>query len=281
MDTTTSSSTTSSSTTEEPAPVPPLTIDPADDDGTGSDTPAAGEAPSPTTPRPGWLGQRTLPTDSSGVVPPQSTPAELADRRFATVDVLPPPTSERFESTIGPLEGDALARSTWSDECPVAVDQLRYITMSFWGFDDRPHQGELIAHERVASDLVEVFAALYEARFPIEEMRVTSQAELDLDPTGDGNNTSAFVCRAVTGGSRFSEHAYGLAVDINPFQNPYQRGSVVLPELAASYLDRDDVRPGMILDGDVVVKAFDAIGWGWGGAWSSLLDYQHFALFDR
>lgn len=236
-------------------------------------------APLPT--RPPWLGQRTLPTDSDGDAPPQTTPPELADRRFATVDLLAPPTDGQFQATVGPLEGDPLRRSTWSEGCPVEVVDLRYLTLGFWGFDGLPHTGEMIVNVGVTDDVVAVFQTLFEARYPIEEMRITTQAEVDAPPIGDGNNTSAFVCRAAVGSSRFSEHAYGLAVDINPFINPYVKGDVVLPELATVYADRENVRPGMIVEDDEVVAAFDAVGWGWGGRWRSLKDYQHFALNDR
>jgi len=248
---------------------------------TTTPTSGAGSTTPPLPTRPPWLGQRTLPTDDDGNAPPQTTPAELADRRFATVDLLAPPADGLFRATVDPLEGDPLRRSTWSESCPVAVDDLRYLTLGFWGFDGLAHTGEMIVNAEVAEDIVGVFQALFEARFPIEEMRITTQAEVDAPPIGDGNNTGAFVCRAAVGSSRFSEHAYGLAVDINPFHNPYVKGDVVLPELAAVYTDRENVRPGMIIEGDAVVAAFDAAGWGWGGRWSSLKDYQHFSLRDR
>ncbi|MGI8408199.1 MAG: M15 family metallopeptidase [Actinomycetota bacterium] len=110
-------------------------------------------------------------------------------------------------------------------------------------------------------------------------MRVTARRELDAAPTGDGNNTSAFVCRSARlSSSEWSEHAYGLAVDINPFHNPYVRGDVTLPELAIVYRNRGWERPGMIEDGDVVTKAFADIGWGWGGEWQSVKDWMHFSL---
>ena len=99
----------------------------------------------------------------------------------------------------------------------------------------------------------------------------------DAPPTGDGNGTGAFVCRASTGASYFSQHAYGLAIDVNTFQNPYAKGEVVLPELASSYLDRDDVRPGMVTADGPVVEAFASIGWEWGGDWRRSRDYQHFS----
>lgn len=233
------------------------------------------------TPAPDWIGQRTLPTTPVGRVVPQTTPEELRDRRFVTVDLLEPPDAARFESTVGPLDPETLARSTWEPGCPVEPEELSYLTMTFWGFDGEVHTGEMIVNAGVAADIVGVFEQLFEARFPIEEMRLVTQADLDAPPTGDGNNTAAFVCRAVTGGTSFSEHAFGLAIDINPFHNPYQRNDLVLPELATHYLDRGLGQPGMILDGDVVVNAFAAIGWPWGGDWTSLKDYQHFSRSGR
>jgi len=239
---------------------------------------------------PDWLGTRVLNTNPDGVVGPQQTPPELSDRRFTTVDTIPPPTATEFAALVEPLSGAALDRSTWHEGCPVSVDELRYLQMTFWGFDNNPHTGEMIVHASVADDIVGVFRHLFEARFPIEEMRIVTTADLDAPPTGDGNNTASFVCRAITGGSRFSEHAFGLAIDINPFHNPYEKGEVVLPELSTDYLDRGRTLPGMIdeniaSDGGAgpnpVVEAFDAIGWGWGGRWNSLKDYQHFSQNNR
>jgi hypothetical protein len=85
----------------------------------------------------------------------------------------------------------------------------------------------------------------------------------------------------VRGATVFSQHAYGLAVDVNPFQNPYLKGDLVLPELASAYRDRSRHRPGMILPGGPVVRAFAAVGWGWGGSWHSLKDLQHFSANGR
>ena len=76
-------------------------------------------------------------------------------------------------------------------------------------------------------------------------------------------------------------HAYGLAIDVNTFHNPYVKGDLVLPELATAYLDRSNVRPGMILPGDAVVEAFAAMGWEWGGEWNTLKDYMHFSENGR
>lgn len=229
---------------------------------------------------PPWqVGASPLPLrpDGFGYVLP--TPPELINRRLPTVDLLPPPAGGVFAFEIHLITPQTRKRmgKSWGPDCPVGLAELRYVTVSFWGFDARPHTGELIVNRRAASDIVMVFRTLYAARFPIEEMRLITTADVDAAPTGDTSNTSMFFCRAAVGQTRWSEHAYGLAIDINPFHNPYVRDDLVLPELASAYLDRADVRPGMILPGDVVVRAFADIGWPWGGNWRSSKDYQHFS----
>lgn len=219
--------------------------------------------------------------DDEGEPVPRPTPTELADRRLVTPDHLPPPTDDAYHSSVGEVPPDVAARSTWREECPVDLADLAYVTVTFLGFDGLPHAGELLVAEEVGDDIAGAFRQLYEAGFPIEEMRITTPEDLDAEPTGDGNVTSSFVCRPVTGGSGWSEHAYGLAIDINPFHNPYIRGETILPELAEAYADRDRELPGTIHEGDAVTRAFDSIGWGWGGRWSSLKDYQHFSLRGR
>jgi D-alanyl-D-alanine carboxypeptidase len=229
---------------------------------------------------PGWrVGARPLPLRPDGFGKVLPTPAPLRDRRLPTTDRLPPPPGGRFRSTvarIGPGVRDRMG-SAWRAGCPVGLGDLRYVTVSFRGFDGRAHTGELVVHERVAAPVVRVFERLYRARFPIEEMRLVTGADLEAHPTGDGNNTAAFVCRAARKQTRWSAHAYGLAIDLNPFQNPYRRGDLVLPELAGAYLDRSRSRPGMIRPGDAVTAAFAAIGWTWGGTWRSPRDLMHFS----
>ena len=229
---------------------------------------------------PDWLGQRPLPLRPDGFGEIQPTPFELIDRRFVPTTYLRRggPT---FESTSGPVPPDVLTRSTWQEGCPVGADELAYLTVSYIGFDGNPYIGEVIVNASVADAMVEIFRVMFEAGFPLEEVRVIEPAELEAVPTGDGNVTTAFVCRPVTGGSSWSQHAYGLAIDINPFHNPYVKGELVLPELATVYADRTLGLPGMVSEGDPVVSAFDAIGWGWGGRWTTLTDPQHFSANGR
>ncbi len=234
--------------------------------------------------RPSWLGTRVLERAPGGFGVVQPTPLLLRNRRFATVDILPPPDDKRFAATVDEVPGSVVARSTWRPRCPVGLGELSYVKMTFWGFDHRPHTGEMITNASVAEQLVGVFRALYQARFPIEEMRVVSRREQRrwrTHPTGDTNVTSSFECRQATGGSSWSMHAFGLAVDINPFHNPYLNGELVGPELAGAYTDRTWKRPGMILEGDAVTRAFDSIGWEWGGRWRSLKDWMHFSQNGR
>lgn len=272
----------------EPAAIPQASPSPPDDTDSPTPEPTAGADP-PTTsadslgeasPRPDWLSERPLPERDDGFGEIRDTPAELVDRRLPPPpepDLPAPPADGSFAATIEPVPDRVAARSTWRPECPVELDELRYLTVTFRGFDDRAHTGELIVHHRVAEDVVGVFERLFRARFPVEELRVVREEELDAPPTGDGNTSTAFVCREVTTGESWSQHAYGLAVDLNPFHNPYVRDDVVVPELASAYLDRGTHRPGMIQRGDAVTEAFAAIGWRWGGDWQSLQDWMHFS----
>ncbi len=126
--------------------------------------------------------------DGHGVAQP--TPPDLVDRRYPTRDLLPPPADGRFAATVEPVPDAVLARSTWRPDCPVQAADLRYVTVSFRGFDGAAHTGELLLHARVADDVVGVFEELFAAGFPLEQMRVTSPAELDAAPAGDDNTTT-------------------------------------------------------------------------------------------
>jgi hypothetical protein len=247
---------------------------------TAKPAPTATKAPSPVpgTVPPPWLGSRALPTTGSGFGEIRTTPRALRYRRFTLPDTVRALPGEGFAARVRtPAPRAVIARSSWRPRCPVDAAELAWLRLAFWGFDDRRHAGELLVHEEVARDLVSVFGRLYAERFPLEELSIVTRRELDAPPTGDGNATTAFACRPTTGGSTYSQHAYGLAVDVNSFQNPYVSGDLVLPELASAYLDRARNRPGMIEANGPVVRAFASIGWEWGGSWHSLKDYQHFS----
>jgi hypothetical protein len=242
--------------------------------------------PEPGTVRPDWLGTRILPERPDGLGEIQPTPPEMVNRRFPTVNLLDPPESEEFVGTVGPIPPDVLHRSTWREECPVGIDELSYLVVTFFGFDGELHTGEVITNARYGEQMVEVFRTIYEQRFPLEQVRVITYPELDAPPTGDWNDTTSFVCRPVVArDSGWSMHAYGLAIDLNPFHNPYLRDEVVVPELASAYTERSDIRPGMIHPDDpasvAIIDAFAAMGWEWGGNWQTLKDWMHFSENGR
>ena len=251
--------------------------------GTPSSTPADTPSVSPPSPAlgtvpPAWLGTRVLPRTAQGFGEQEPTPPELRQRRFTLPDTVAELPGAGFASRIvDPAPAEVIARSTWAPGCPVRSTDLAWVRVAFRGFDGSRHTGELLVNGEVATDLVKVFAQLWSAGFPMEQMRITTKAEQTAPPTGDGNDTGAFNCRPVRGETVFSQHAYGLAVDVNPFQNPYVKGDLVLPELAGAYTDRGWKRPGMILPDGPVVRAFASIGWTWGGTWHSLKDLQHFS----
>jgi hypothetical protein len=176
-------------------------------------------------------------------------------------------------------------RSSHRAGCPVPWRQLRYLQMSYVGFDGRPHTGELVVATAYARDVVGVFRRLYDARWPIRRMRLVDAYGGDDDRSMAADNTSGFNCRRVKGSKKWSDHAYGAAIDLNPVQNPYLTGSLVAPPGSRYFAELDRSAGALVPDGtirsdDVVVRAFAAVGWGWGGSWAEP-DYQHFSAASR
>jgi hypothetical protein len=166
---------------------------------------------------------------------------------------------------------------SWRRGCPVGLHSLRLLRLSYWGFDHAGHRGELVVNESAAAALTRAFRLLFAARYPIRQMRVVDDFGGADERSMLADNTSAFNCRLVSGTTSWSQHAYGLAVDINPVENPEINGGVVDPPAGAAWADRTRSSPAVIRHGDAAWNAFRAVGWGWGGDWSSLKDYQHFS----
>jgi hypothetical protein len=234
-----------------PAPVaPPAT--------TSSTGPAATSSTTPTT------TATTAPSTTATVAgpAPAAPPTAIADP--AAVD-----------PRIAPVSAADLP-SSWRPGCPVGPEDLRAVTVTHLGFDGLEHAGVLVVHEDHAAGVLGVFDQLLAFGFPVERIEPVDAHGGSDDASMAVNNTSAFNCRPVTGGTGWSRHAYGTAIDLNPRQNPYVTGDgTVLPPEGASYLDRSP-QPGVIRRGDGVVEAFAAIGWRWGGDWTDPVDYQHF-----
>jgi hypothetical protein len=192
-----------------------------------------------------------------------------------------PPVFRGSVSAIGPATRSRMVGSSWHRGCPVAIRDLRLLRLDYWGFNGLVQHGRLIVHESAAYRIRRVFRALFRADFPIRRMLLIDAYGASDDRSMRANNTSAFNCRFVAGTTRWSMHAYGLAIDINPVQNPYVSGSHVSPAAGEAYVDRSRRAKGMIHAGDAVVRAFAAEGWAWGGYWLSPKDYQHFSSNGR
>jgi D-alanyl-D-alanine carboxypeptidase len=186
--------------------------------------------------------------------------------------------SPRFTATVSPVRWPDV-RFSYGAGCPVGPPELRLVRLSYWGFDGRPHAGSVVVHRRVTRDVVTVFRRLYTAHFPIRRMVPVSAYRGSDEASMAADNTSAFNCRPAVGSGkrRWSAHAYGEAIDVNPVENPYVLGRRVLPPTGRAYLDRSRGRRGMAVEGGVLVRAFASVGWKWGGRWAGSPDYQHFS----
>ncbi len=167
--------------------------------------------------------------------------------------------------------------NSWNPDCPVPLTNFSYVTLSYWGFDHQTHQGILIVNKKIANNVIDIFHQLYLQHFPIQQMQPMYLFNGDDVKSMEANNTSAFNCRIMANTTNKSSlHAYGLAIDINPLMNPYVRRQMVLPRNTGPYLDRSELRPGMISKNSQIYQDFIAHGWTWGGNWRFLKDYQHF-----
>jgi len=185
-----------------------------------------------------------------------------------------------FRGTISRIDAARAKRMTgvsWRPGCPVALRDLRLLSFSHWGFDRRVKVGRLVVHEAVARPVLSAFEQLYAERFLIRKVVPVDAYGASDFRSIEADNTSAFNCRFVDGTRRWSEHAYGRAIDVNPIENPYVSGGRTSHRASVPYVDRGRRRPGMAHEGGALVRAFDAIGWGWGGHWTSVKDYQHFS----
>jgi hypothetical protein len=190
-----------------------------------------------------------------------------------------------FYSAIQPLapsQRAQLAGEFWREGCPVPLTALRLLTVSYWGFDGATQTGEIVVNANAAGPLAKVFRQLYRLHFPIRHMRFADVYGPKRSRPGDRDISGSFECRRAvpspcgSGTGNWSQHAYGLAVDLNPIENPYTGCGRTRERSSIPYLNRSKIRAGMVTS--AVVRAFRSIGWGWGGSWTgSTKDYMHFS----
>ena len=219
----------------------------------------------------------TTPTTTTTV---PSTTAEPTTTTALVAATTTAPSAPTEEGDVTLVTAETLGTS-WREGCPVGPDRLRMLTVSYFGFDGAVHQGQLVVNVSAVSSVRAVFAQMLAAQFPIRKIVPVDAYGSSDDASMADDNTSAFNCRAAAGSSSWSVHAYGLAIDVNPVENPYVHTQLgVLPPNGADYVDRSNGRPGMAVPGSALNEAFAAIGWGWGGTWANP-DYQHFSATGR
>jgi D-alanyl-D-alanine carboxypeptidase len=203
---------------------------------------------------------------------PSEEPSVERDRYAGRISTIPPSIEAEMRGT------------TWKPGCPVPVSDLRLLRFNYVGFDDEVKRGQMVVNASVAADVLWVFRQLYQARFPLRKVALAKEYKPKHEkPSQHQSVTAAFNCRpAITLSGptdHFSQHAYGLAVDVNPRQNPeVGLNGRIRDKSAKVYRDRSLDLEGMIQPGDIVVRSFAAIGWKWGGDWHSFKDYMHFSL---
>ena len=225
--------------------------------------------------------------EGSTATPPSPTPTAEPSTDPAGMESV---ERSGFHGKIDPLPTTLAAQmrgTTWQPGCPVPLDDLSLLHFNYWGFGGNVLRGPMVVNSTVAEDVLWAFHELYDARFAIKRVSLATPFHPKAFAQHrriDSNRsvTASFNCRPVvsaTGpGDDFSQHAYGLAVDINPLQNPYiTTDGFVRNRAAEPYTVRSRHLEGMIHEGDVVVRTFAAIGWEWGGDWSGDKDYMHFS----
>jgi len=164
------------------------------------------------------------------------------------------------------------------DPVPDSVrSRLVVVHVRFLGDDGSPHEGELVCHRLAARDLAGLFDTLFKAGFPLRSVRPVSDFGGSDSLSMASDNSSAFNWRRVKGTRRLSAHALGLALDLNPWRNPFEHRNGNRPAGAV----RDPRRPGTLSDTSLAVRYLRARGWWWGGRWASGRDWQHFELSPR
>ena len=173
---------------------------------------------------------------------------------------------------------------SYKDNCTVPLSDLRYLHVLHVGFDGKTHDGEIICNKYIADDLLEIFEELYEAKYPIEKVKLVDEYDADDEASMADNNSSSFNFRYISYTTKISKHGYGLAMDINTLYNPYVKtvnGKLSIePANAADYVDRSKDFEYKIDEDDLAYKLFKAHGFEWGGSWKSSKDYQHFEVPD-
>jgi D-alanyl-D-alanine carboxypeptidase-like protein len=187
------------------------------------------------------------------------------------------------------LKDVMITQRTWEDGCPISMDRLILLKLKHFDFEGKEQNGEMVVLDVVAENVLTIFRKLHKAKFPIHKIQLISKYSGDDEKAMEDNNSSAFNCRKIANSDKFSIHSYGLAIDINPLQNPVAYTEVGLlqdqvkvnPSGGRQYLNRSNLRPGMVENNyngkESVITLFRKHGFTiWGGSWNSPIDWHHF-----
>ena len=170
---------------------------------------------------------------------------------------------------------------SWPEGCTIRRADLRYLRLSHYDAERRQHVGEMVCNKAIADDLIEIFKELYRQKYPIQRIRLIDDYDASDERSMRDNNSSCFCFRRISGTTKLSKHAQGMAVDINTLYNPYVRTGkngrrIVEPATATKYVDRRKSFPYKIVKGDLLHRLFLQHGFKWGGSWRTMKDWQHF-----
>lgn len=178
-----------------------------------------------------------------------------------------------------PIPNEVQARmqgKSMPDNAAISYDELRYLLLYYYDYDGKVKQGEMVCNHAIAHDLLCIFRDLFKEAYLINSIRLVDDFDASDEASMEANNTSCFNYRTVVGTRMLSMHAFGLAVDVNPLQNPCIRGGRAYPTTAKDYIDRTKDFSHKIDKNDFCKEVFTSYGFKWGGSWGSSKDYQHF-----
>ncbi|MES2214918.1 MAG: M15 family metallopeptidase [Pseudomonadota bacterium] len=183
--------------------------------------------------------------------------------------------TSRIKAIPSDIQQTMISSGVWKPECPIPIERLRLLEVDHYAFEGNLQHGQMVVLDQIAERSLEIFSILLETKFPLHKIQLMDIYNGDDDASMEDNNSSCFNFRKISGTDELSIHSYGLAIDINPLQNPFLVGEKIYPSKGSEFLDRSNIRPGMI---EPVVHLFKERGFEWGGDWTSPIDYHHFQI---
>ena len=194
-------------------------------------------------------------------------------------------------SELTEVQKEAMNGKSYIENPDISYDDLRYIKVLHYNFRHQIQVGELVVNQAIAEECRQIFMELFQEEYEINSMYLIDRyyekdqarngEQVDISSIND-DNTSAFHYRKIAGTEVLSNHAYGMAIDINPLENPYVKEADLQQTVASpykdynSYKDRSAQLTHMISKEDACYRIFKAHGFQWGGEWNGNKDYQHF-----